>query len=391
MGNPCSPRTEAKTTPVVKVEQASRLFAQAGGLRHFAMGRRFFGSERGSVLAFLTISMTLLVSFAAGVMDIGTLYETRRQLQNGADGAALAGAFELAMGNGQAAAINAALDYAQRNAVAVSEIAAGYPQVSSEAPYTDNAVVVAANRRLNLLVAGLFNNGVGDVGAQATAVVGPVFPTEALWPWAVPQSEAIVGPRIGLKLGAPPGVPGNFRALDFPPLGGGANDYRDDIEDGYGASTGDFISGSLPWLIHSETGNVVGPTRQGIDYLLNMANFSGQDDPSSSWNTPNDICTWDDAPKSPSDPNVFPPAGFVGNASTCYRIGIVPLMESYELNGKEEATIVGWSAFYLIGYTNGAGGTSTVWGYFLDKAIISGGRTNWGAPMSGLLGVRLWR
>lgn len=86
-----------------------------------------------------------------------------------------------------------------------------------------------------------------------------------------------------------------------------------------------------------------------------------------------------------------PPPSWVGNASACYRVVIVPVLQSYDPNGRGEVTIVGWSAFYLIGYDNGPGGVKYVWGYFLDKAMISGGRTNWGASMSGPVGARLWR
>lgn len=348
-------------------------------------------ANRGSILAFLTISMTVIVSFSAGVMDMGLMYENRRQLQNGVDGAALAGAYELALGNGAAAAVNAALDYAQRNGIPVASIDPGYPQVTDEGPYASNALRVAATRRLNLLVAGLLQNGAGNVQATATAVIAPLLPTEGLWPWGVPQNEITLGQQIELKVGAPPGQPGNFRPLDFPPGGGGASGYREEIETGYGENSSDFISSSLPWLVPSETGNVVGPTRQAIDYLTDRASASGQDDPSSSWNEPDDICTWPGAPLRPSDPDNPPPAGWIGNASVCYRIGVVPILESFDVNGRDEVTIVGWGAFYLIGYTNGPGGSMRVWGYFTDLAIVSGGRANWGAPLTGLIGVRLWR
>jgi len=351
----------------------------------------FLRNQKGSILAFLTISMTVIVSFAAGVMDIGLMYENRRQLQNGVDGAALAGAMELALGNGQAKAVNTALDYAQRNGITVSNIDAGYPEVANEGPYTDNAVVVAATRHLSLLVAGIFNNGAGDVRAQATAVIAPLLPTEGVWPWGVPQSDIVPGQLIPLKVGAPPPVAGNFRPLDLPPLGGGSNAYQDGIEYGYGHGLDDYISATLPWDVYTETGNKVGATKEGVDYLVGLAASSGQDDPSSSWNEPDDVCTWPGAPKNPSDPDVPPPASWVGNASVCYRVGIIPILQSYDVHGMSMVTVVGWGAFYLIGYSPGPGGLTYVWGYFNDMAIISGGRTNWGAPLSGLIGVRLWR
>ncbi|MDO8689217.1 MAG: Tad domain-containing protein [Dehalococcoidia bacterium] len=355
------------------------------------MVNRLIRGEKGSVLALTTISMVVLLSFSAGVMDIGQMYQTRRQLQNATDGAALAGAQELAMGKSQAVAVNSALDYVQRNGVPSSLVDPGYPTVASVGPYTNNAVKVSATRRLNLLVAGLFNNGVGNVSAQATAVVGPMLPTDDLWPWGVPQGAIVHGQEIALKVGSPPPNPGNFGPLDFPPVGGGSNSYMEGIEFGYGANPGDTISPTLPWDVATETGNVVGKTRQGIDYLVAEASSSGQDDISSAWNNPVNTCTWPDAPKNPSDPSVPPPAGWVGDASLCYRVGIVPILESLDANGKGQVTIIGWAAFYLIGYNTGPGGLTNVWGYFLDKALVSGGRTNWGAPLTGLIGVRLWQ
>jgi len=353
--------------------------------------KRFIRGEDGGVLAIVTLSMMVLMSFGAGVMDIGQMFQTRRQLQNAMDGAALAGAAELAVTGSHAVALSTAADYAQRNGVSEARADLLYPRVASVGPYTLNAVEVSATRHLNLLVAGLLSNGVGDVRVQATAVIAPVLPTADLWPWGVPQSEIIKGTLIAVKVGSPPPNPGNFDALDFPPVGGGANSYLDAIEFGYGAGPDDFVSPTLPWDVPTQTGNVVGATKNGVDYLVDLAASSGQDNILSPWNTPDDACTWPGAPKSPSDPSVPPPANWVGNASVCYRIGVVPILESLDVSGKKRVTVVDYGAFYLIGRTDGAGGKINVWGYFLEKATVSGGRTRWGAPLTGLIGVRLWQ
>lgn len=353
--------------------------------------KQLIRDEEGSVLAFITISMMVLLSFSVGVMDIGQMFQTRRLLQNAVDGAALAGAAELAVTASQGAALDAALDYAQRNGVYESTSDSVYPRVTSVGPYSMNAVEVSATRHLNLLVAGLLNNGVGEVGVQATAVIAPVLPTADLWPWGVPQSEISKGTLIAIKVGSPPPNPGNFDAMDFPPVGGGANSYLDAIEFGYGAGADDFISPTLPWDVPTQTGNIVGKTKEGVDYLVDLASSSGQDNILSPWNTPDDACTWPGAPTSPSDPSVPPPTNWVGNASICYRIGVVPILESLDVSGKKRVTVVDYGAFYLIGRTDGAGGKINVWGYFLEKATVSGGRTRWGAPLTGLIGVRLWQ
>lgn len=396
--------------------------------------RRLFREERGAVLVYVSLFMIVLLGSAGGVMDIGMLYENRRQLQNGADGAALAGAqellrFELSVGDRQTLAINTALDYAQRNGISVSQIDAGYPQVLCVPfPYNNNcdpsnehyynAVKVSASRYLDLLVAGLMNNNLGDVGAFATGIAAPMIPTQGVWPWGVsncddwdgdadPILECGVpeGQRVVLKMSAPPGSPGNYFALDFPNSAGGSG-YGDNIQDGYGNESGDYIKPSLPWCgqgdpgagctgvddpyVQTKTGNNVGTTRAAVDYLINMAASSGQDDPASAINEPVDRCTWPGAPKSPSDPDVPPPAGWVGNVTSCYRIGIVPIIYQRwtSLSGNKPVDIVHWGTFYLIGRTTGPGGQLQVWGYYSNEAILGGGRFS--DTDTGLWSVRLW-
>ncbi len=413
--------------------------------------RKLLKEQRGGVLIYVTLSMVVLLGFSAGVMDIGLLYENRRQLQNGADGAALAGAqellkFELSAAEREVLAVNTALDYAQRNGVPISQIEPGYPQVTCvpltyngncdpASEYYYNAVKMAAGRELDLLTAGLLGNSLGDVGANATAIIGPMLPTEGLWPWGVSpcndwdwdgdeECDIPVGTPIILKFGAPPGSPGNFFPLDFPDSTGGAG-YWDSIKYGYGHEEGDYIKTDLPWCgkveapgctvqddpyVQTETGNKVQPTRDGVDYLISQAAASNQDDPASSWNEPFDQCTWPGAPKEPREiPNLpdppppgLPkppgwtgtgspmPADWSGNASACYRVGIVPIIyqDWEDLAGHTPVDIIRWGAIYLIGRTQAPSGQTVIWGYYTDQATISGGRFS--DTDTGLWGARLW-
>lgn len=57
--------------------------------------KRFFKSEDGSVTILVALSMTVLMGFAALSVDIGMLYNQKREVQNAADAAALAGAMSL--------------------------------------------------------------------------------------------------------------------------------------------------------------------------------------------------------------------------------------------------------------------------------------------------------
>lgn len=66
--------------------------------------------QRGAVAIVFGLMLTVLFAMAGFVLDLGHLYIVKAELQNGADGAVLAGATEL---NGTAAGINAAVAMAQ--------------------------------------------------------------------------------------------------------------------------------------------------------------------------------------------------------------------------------------------------------------------------------------
>jgi Putative Flp pilus-assembly TadE/G-like len=61
--------------------------------------RPFAGDDRGAVLIWVAASLVALVGMGAMVVDVGALYAERRELQNGADAAALAVAKDCAEGN----------------------------------------------------------------------------------------------------------------------------------------------------------------------------------------------------------------------------------------------------------------------------------------------------
>jgi len=78
------------------------------------MGRDRGGRERGSVAITVTLAMTVLLGFAALVVDVGLSWAARASAQTAADSAALAGAAEL-VANGPAAAVGTVRDYLNDN------------------------------------------------------------------------------------------------------------------------------------------------------------------------------------------------------------------------------------------------------------------------------------
>ena len=71
------------------------------------------GDELGQTVVMFSFSMVAMLGFAALVFDFGSVYQERRQLQNAADGAALAAARELP--GSPSSAVNAAQDFLTAN------------------------------------------------------------------------------------------------------------------------------------------------------------------------------------------------------------------------------------------------------------------------------------
>ncbi len=78
-------------------------------------------SERGSVAITVALSLTVLLGFAALVVDIGLNWATRTSAQTAADSAALAGASSL-LSDGGVAAIATVEDFLNRNVGGLVEL-----------------------------------------------------------------------------------------------------------------------------------------------------------------------------------------------------------------------------------------------------------------------------
>ena len=139
--------------------------------------------ERGAIAVIVAVSMIMMFGFAALVIDVGALYQERRELQNGADAAALAIATECAEGaltcaTGTAAELSPELgigrSYANENALddttEVDSVVFGAQKVTVR---TSTKVPGGGTKILYKLAGVLDSDFVGDtVGAAATATWG---------------------------------------------------------------------------------------------------------------------------------------------------------------------------------------------------------------------------
>lgn len=134
---------------------------------------------------------------------------------------------------------------------------------------------------------------------------------------------------------------GNFGALDLDGAsGGGANDYRNRLINGY---EGTLRIGDEASIIIPESGNMVGPTNDGLEARLNACTHSPK-------------CTIDHY------------------VNECPRIVIVPVYEVHEMqnaNKVKTMKVVGFAAFLLYDSSEGSE-SGVIKGYFLDDVTISG-------------------
>ncbi len=128
--------------------------------------------EDGQVLVIVALLMVVLVSFAALIVDVGAMYLTKRNMQNAADAAALAGAQRLP---NVSTAISTAKNYAELN---------GAEQLNTTVttPYNSDSkmieVVITKNVQYSFArVMGFIN---GNVSARAVAKKQLVWAGEAL-------------------------------------------------------------------------------------------------------------------------------------------------------------------------------------------------------------------
>ncbi len=140
--------------------------------------RGWIAGERGQTLIIVAVALTVLLMFVALAIDVGNMYQVRRQMQNAADAGALAGARELCFGDPSQAEARA-IEYAQRNGaedVQVSFINDGW------------TVDVVARIPADMYVADIMGISTVDVGAEAAAACGSAVSACGLWPVAFSRS-----------------------------------------------------------------------------------------------------------------------------------------------------------------------------------------------------------
>lgn len=256
--------------------------------------------RRGGVTVLVAATITALLGAAAWVVDLSAGMHVRTRQQMAADAGALAAAFHLLPPTGapvpdETLVRSAARTWVQRNGFAIGDSAVsiwrnpalGDPAPSGGVPkFVRDTVIVGWDQPVATSFANIFGIDSFPVGAKAAATLGG--PTEipmGFLPFGVPAYQdankqwwALGSPTPGdyrlltpnpptqliLKVTSQQQNTGNFLALSINGVTG-ADNYRHNI------LNGSPIAYQYGQVVPTETGNMAGPTRQGIVDRLALA------------------------------------------------------------------------------------------------------------------------
>ncbi len=213
--------------------------------------------------------MLALIAMSAFVIDIGVAYRSHRRAQAAADASAL-GAAQLLPDN-TSLATNAAVNLAASN-LPDGNVTTVHTGCSSNPCYTstyvaNDTVTVWADTTTPGVFARALDTGFDTFkeSAKATAMVGSYNGwATTIAPWAIPQQSLTWGQTVQFKTDK--SNQGNFGASELPMietgcnLSTGANDYRNLIE-----NVDHSCLVQVGDQLESKTGNMAGPTKQGLD------------------------------------------------------------------------------------------------------------------------------
>lgn len=304
---------------------------------------RRFRDESGQMLVLMGAGLAAFIAIVGLSVDVGQVVFTRTDLQKVADAAAFAGAQDLPSSS---AATTNANNYVGLNA---SNTAAAV--VISQTYNSNDTIQVTATRRVDyafLRVVGLKGT---TVSAKAKVRVGTYNGGNGIVPWGLVASsnKDFLGnncfngmvngaptfkqnQKCILKYGAGSNSGGDFGALALD--GTGASNYRDDIVNG---STQKFAKGQK---VEPQTGNMVGPTGQGIADRLAIA--------------PPSTCNTND--RNQILKTVGGKTSIVSGCENHPRILIIPVVD--KIDNPAVSTILGFAFMFLHGEAGGGGHTS---------------------------------
>lgn len=310
--------------------------------------------RRGGIMVIFGLIFGVLMVTLSLTVDYGHILVCRWRLQTAVDAGALAGGMELVSPTGE-------FQYGEAERIALeiadSNISANY-LVSFP---SDRECVISGDLSVPLFLGPFL--GIDDVvvSAHASAEISGIFSAAGIRPFGVeePDSPFVFGELYDLKMGEPDETAsGNFHALAID--GTGADVYRENIK--HGSSETLSIGDWLP----SEPGNMVGPTDDGIEYIMQLEVI----EEGVEYILEQDQIAWD---------------WYVNNTDVLEqsaRLITIPVVGDWSgIYGRSEVQIVAFARFFLDG-TVGTGKDCRVTGRFVESLVpgaTGGGDGGYGA------------
>jgi len=311
--------------------------------------------EDGQMLVMASLTFVVVLAFSALAIDVGYFTHTRTKLQADVDAAALAGAQGLCT-TAECAAIAEGIAHAmkERNDIRVTDTVtiSTTEDCSGHEILRYDKISVRAERRNASFLAHLIGYDGANISACATAGRFAFGGGSGVRPFALEDNcieNITYDTTVVIKYDSDTtrncdSDSGNYAAVAID--GSGASIYRTTIKYGSnGAVCIEGTDGCCPTLqtgcsgvykIDTEPGNMIGPTRDGIDYLID--------------NTPANCDTWEEV--TDDDQNVVPACrpwaeGYTGAT----RVIIIPVVDGlWDKGGRHAVTIKNFAILFLEGY-----------------------------------------
>jgi Flp pilus assembly protein TadG len=297
--------------------------------------------ESGQVLVLLAVGMVALVALAGFAVDVSAAYQTHRRTQAAADAAAMAAAEYLPESTSQASAAS--------STVSSQNLSDGTVTLAYSSTYTSNDTVTSTAKATSNAA---FTKVIGINSFTATATATVTVGSYTAWanniaPWITDKTDIQWGQTITFKTDQ--AGQGNFGAVNLPiqeggcNLGTGGNDYRFLIN-----NTDHSCLVAVGNTLQSKTGNLAGPTQQGLDErTVNGQHVGNPFDPYSLLQTLADgtyeLTTF-------NHPNLI----------------VIPVTDTIG-NGKASFNVIGFAWFIITSYTS-----KKVSGMFIGSAAPKG-------------------
>jgi hypothetical protein len=290
--------------------------------------------SKGNAAILLCLVVTALFGFAAFTIDIGVVYAEKAKLANAMDAAALAGVLELPTNEVKAKTV--AAEYLLKNAADLSGIIIN---VGSD----KKSIELSGGKNVKHFFAPIIGIKESNITGSAKAVIGPAKSvTGGIRPFAVQIFDFTYGDLVTLKEDAGDGSNGNYGGIS---LGGrGSSVFKINALYGYGGtiSVGDYID--------TEPGNMAGAVNEIKDYIQS------------------EISTFDNFPRD------------------SIRIWTIPLVDTFQVNGRGEIKVVGFANFYVEDI-QGQSGQIEIQGRFVK--FVTNAEVDMNLADTGLYGAKL--